>query len=193
MDDASFPGEDILRGKSPREILERLIDGDPLEIEPRCRERLDTLAFLVDLSRTHLRAVARVAHAATRWRGTPPFREWLQERIDFSIRELVTEDREEERAGMLPSEPLDPRYGFVSDVLGIEPELGRRACLAFNSLPDRVRCSYYAVAVLGSTVNDRVAEGYGPPERVRADIKMALQAISRAIGRPRRGPEEWHG
>lgn len=184
MGEASFPGGEILRGKSPREILARLVDGDPLEIEARCRERIEALAYLVDLPRTYLRAVARVAHAAVRWRGEPPLSEWLQERIDFSIGELVDEDREEELGGVPPVESGHSRYAFVSEVLGIEPALGRLACLAFNNLPERVRCSFNAVAVLGMTVNRRVAQGYGPPERVKAEIELAMTAISKAIGRP---------
>lgn len=193
MSEASFPGGEFLRGRSPREILARLVDGDPLEIEARCRERIETLAFLVDPSRTHVRAVARVARAAVRWTGETPLAELLQERIDFSIRELVAEDREEERGGVPPSEPWDPRYTFVSEILGIEPALGRRACIAFNSLPERVRCTYYAIAVLGMSVNRRTAQGYGPPERVKAEVEMAVQTISSAIGRPPGGPGGIHG
>lgn len=73
----SIPGGEILRGGSPREILARLIDGDPLEIEARARDRIQALAFLVDPARTHMRAVARIAHAAPRWRGEPPLTEWF--------------------------------------------------------------------------------------------------------------------
>jgi len=61
--------------------------------------------------------------------------------------------------------------------------------VAFNFLPDRVRGAYFAVLVQGKTVNRYVAEGHGPPERVKADIEMALRAISDAIGRSRRGEE----
>ena len=184
---------EVLRGRSPREILARLVEGDPLEIEARCRERIETLALLVDLQRLHLRTAARVAHAAPSWRGEPPISEWLADRIEVSMRELIREDFEAERSGIPPEKPWDPRYAFVSEALGVEPALARRACVAFNKLPLEVRCVYFAVAVQGKTVNRHVAEGHGPPEKARAQLKMAVQAISKAIGRPLGGEGGLHG
>lgn len=78
----------------------------------------------------------------------------------------------------------DVRFAFLAETLGIPVALARRACVAFNYLPDRIRGAYYAVLVEGKTVNRYVAEGHGPPERVRADIEAAIRAISDAIGPP---------
>ena len=73
-------------------------------------------------------------------------------------------------------------FEFLAETLGIPKALARRACVAFNYQPERVRCAYFAVLVQGKTVNRYVAEGHGPPERVKADIEMALRTISDAIG-----------
>ena len=70
------PGNALLRGGSSREILERIFEGDPLEIEARCRERIETRAYLLDAGRLHLRAVARVARAAPGWKGEPSLAEF---------------------------------------------------------------------------------------------------------------------
>lgn len=182
-------GNALLRGGSAREILKKIFDGDPLEIEARCRERIETRAYLVDVNRLHLRAVARVARAALGWKGDTSLGEFIMERIDYSAQELIQEDREEELSGIPCADPDDVRFAFLAETLGIPIALARRACVAFNYLPERVRCAYFAVLVQGKTVNRYVAEGHGPPERVKADIEMALRTISDAIGRPRGGEE----
>lgn len=183
-----FPGKDLFPGRTPREILEHLIDGDPLELGARCQERIETMAYLLDPARLHLRVVARVAHAAARWRGKPALEPWLAERIDFSIRELIDEDREAQRSGIPPEEQWAAGDAFLSEVLGLEPTLARRACVAFNRQPFEVRSAYFAVAVQGKTVRQQAAEGNGEPAAVRANIMKAVRAISEAIGRPFRGP-----
>jgi hypothetical protein len=187
------PGNALLRGGSPREILKRIFDGDPLEIAARCKERIETRAYLLELGRLHLRAVARVARAAPSWKGDPPLDQFILERIEYSAQELIQEDREEELSGIPCANPDDPRFTFLEETLGIPRALARRACVAFNYLPQRVRCAYFAVLVHGKAVNRYVAEGHGPPERVRADIEMAVQTISDAIGRPRGGEAGPHG
>lgn len=179
-----FSGIELLRGRSARDVLKRLIQGDPLELGPRCRDRIEIEGLLLDPSRLHLRAVARVARAARTYHGESELNGWILGWIDVSIRELLEEDREEERAGVLTSRAQDPRYAFVAETLGIEAPLARRACIAFNRLPREVRSAYYAVLILGKTVNRYVAEGNGPPEMVKARIEVAVQAVSNAIGRP---------
>jgi len=191
-DPAGEPGYALLRGGSAREILKRIFDGDPLEIEARCRAQIETRGYLLDVGRLHLRAIARVARAASGWSGDPSLGEFIMERIEYSAQELIQEDREEELSGTPCADPEDVRFAFLAETLGIPMALARRACVAFNYLPERVRCAYFAVLVQGKTVNRYVAEGHGPPERVKADIEMAVQTISDAIGRPRGGEDEPH-
>jgi hypothetical protein len=183
---------EILRGKSPRQVLERLLQGDPLELAARCRESLEGSARLLDPSRLHLRALARVAHAALHYTGDPPLADWLERRIEQSIQELLAEDREEVRQGLPLPTPSDPRYAFVSEVLGLEPAQALHACVAFNALAHEVRCVWFALTIGGMTVNRYVAEGHGPPGRVKAHLKLALRTIAEATGR-RRSKEEGGG
>jgi DNA-directed RNA polymerase specialized sigma24 family protein len=177
-----FPGKDILGHGSPREILRRIGDGDPLEIIPRSIDYARELAVLIDARRLAIRAMARTAHAAPRYSGTPPLDEWLRKMIDISVNDLIREDREEERAGIPPSEPWDPRFAFVSETFGVEPGAARRASIAFNVLPSDVRRAFFAIAVDRKKLNRYVAEGNGPPEKVRAHVRRALEAISGHLG-----------
>lgn len=164
-----------------------------MEIEARCRERMETEAYLIDLTRLHLRAVARIARAASTWNGTTTLEEFLVERIDVSMQELIQEDREAELSGIPSSEDESARHLFLEETLGIPAAMARRACVAFNYLPPRARRAYFAVLVQGKTLNRYVAEGNGPPEQVKADIELAVRSIDEAIGRPRGGEEEIHG
>jgi hypothetical protein len=187
MGSPDYPGREVLGSGKPRVVLARLMDGDPLEIGPRCQERLQTECWLVDLSRLVLRAYARIAYAAPRYRGRPPLDDWLRSRIDQSVVELVREDREEERTGIPAEEPWDPRYAWVSETLGLEPELARRACIAFNDLPRDVRQTYFAISVEQKSLNRWIAEGNGPPDQVREKLERAFRALSPRPGPP---PEE---
>lgn len=178
MSNEDYPGREILGGGSAKKVLKRLIDGDPLEIGPRCQERIEESAVFVAWDRLWLRAVARVAYAAPNYRGTPPLDVFLAEWIDVAIGDLITEDREEDRKGVPVSTPWDPRYAFVSEQVGIDPALARSACIRFNDLALDVRRTYFAVALGKKTFNRWVAEGNGPPDAIRSQLKQAFEALS---------------
>jgi hypothetical protein len=157
------------------------MEGDPAEIAPRCRDMLRERALLLDPTRLYVRSLARIAHAARRRGNRASLDEWLRDCIAKSIDDLVDEDRETESSGIPPSEPWDPRYAFLTEVLGLEPAIARRACVEFNLLPDRVRCAFFAVAIEGKTLRRFVAEGNGPPAVVRDDIARAAGILGVTI------------
>ncbi len=185
-DSRDWPGRALLGRRNAREVISRLTDGDPLEIRARCIARIEHHARFIDVRRLQLRAVARIAHAAPRYSGEPALDPWLEERIDAAIEDLLNEDAEEDRSDIPATEPWDPRYAFVSETLGIEPALARRACIAFNDLPTDVRRAYFATVVAKKTIHRYVAEGNGPPEKVKGQLQRVLDAIRAAI-EPREG------
>lgn len=173
-----YPGSDLLAGANPKKVLRRLFDGDPLGIAQACSQRLRSKALILDLNRLHMRAIARIAHAAPRYRGHPSLDPWITGRIDQSIKDLIKDDREEERSAMPPSDPREPRFIFLSEALGIEPGLTRKACIKFNDLEPDVRGAFYAVVVEGKKINRYVAEGNGPPDNVLRLVRQALKVFS---------------
>src|SRR5687767_2341511 len=56
----------ILAGASPREVLARLMNGDPLGLAVVVEQRLRVHAYLLDADRVFLRAAARCARLAVR-------------------------------------------------------------------------------------------------------------------------------
>lgn len=187
----SYPGQEILGLGSSRAILARLVDGDPFEIGARCVERLRSEAVLLSLKRVHLRAVARVAYAAPRYHGKPPLTQWLNQRIDESLREVMNEVREDERGGVPAVASSEPLYPYVAAAFGIEPALARRACIAFNELPIATRRAFFAVVVERKTISRYVAEGNGPPSQVKLNLRTATDAIRAATGWRNSGQEGW--
>ncbi len=173
-----FPGSEALRGRSPMEVLHRLLDHDPFELQGRSVGRLEARALLLAERRVYLRTLARVAYAAPKYRGVPPLDEWLEGRIDQAIEEILEEDLEAELSGEPLAVPYESRLVSLSESLGLEIGMTRRACLRFNALPDRARRAFFAVAIQGKTVHRYVAEGQGPPLTVVADLRLALDALS---------------
>lgn len=179
---------ELLRSGSPREVLARLVDGDPLALERRSRTHLAEQALLLDGERLFLRAVARAAFAAPRLDGEVDLEAWLAGQVERAARDLVDEDRAAERAGASPP-PEEERGAFLAGALGLEPAVARRACVVFNDLPPRVRRVWWAAVVERCSLERCVARGLGTPAAVRADLRRALLALS-LLEDPGPGPEE---
>jgi hypothetical protein len=184
---AAFPGAELLSSGSAEEILARILVGDPLGVVDRARAWLDTHAFLIDSNRLGLRAMAHAAHSAKRYRGKPDLHTWLELLMERSVKELVDEDREDERNGVpVVADEVAP-YAFIADALGIESALARRACVIFNGMVEYDRQVFYATSVLGKSVHRHVSEGFGPPARAEAALQRVLSRLNSIDGMPGSG------
>jgi hypothetical protein len=159
---------------SPREVLTKLIDGDPLELGRRCQERTTSQALLLDARRLYLRTCAHVARHAGKYAGTPSLDVWLAEHVRRALKELVAEDAELLRARDLAEIPEDPWVLGIANLLGIEPALASRGCAAFNQAAHGVRSAFFGIVIGGQPIADWASENGTTPERARADLKRAL-------------------
>lgn len=175
--DRHEPWRELFGQGSASEILPRLIQGDRLELWPRCVERITTRCHLIDVERLYYRSVARIAHAGPKYRGRPAFDEFLKGRIDESLNELMREDQEEERRGTPPEPGDSARFRFLNEVLGMEMSVTRGAVVRFNVLDEEVRQTFFALVVEMKRFNRHLAEGNGPPDKVRAQLREAFEAI----------------
>jgi len=174
---AGFEGARWLVGASPNAVLERIYEGDPLGLVPRCEAVLRERALLIDLNRLFLRAAARTAHEAVRYRGEHPLAEWLDLRIEKSVEDLLREDREAEYRGLPPTpEELDG-YAMVTEGTGIEPGLARAVCDTFNSLSLPVRRAFYGAVYLARGITATAQEQGVSIGECEARIREALVAI----------------
>ena len=165
-----------LAGASPREVLARLMCGDPLDLRSRIASVLDERAYLIEHDRLHLRAVARVARAAPRYRGQPDLDPWLRRHVEEALDELLEESEPDE-----PS-PTTP-WGLegLARPLGIEPASARAACLAFNRLPLEERKAFRALVLEGRSLDDLAAHPLadGRPASATEIARAARRALER--------------
>lgn len=172
----------VLGGMSPREVLARLLQGDPLELRRAVAQRLAARAYLFDADRVHLRALAHCARYAVRYRGTPPLEAWLAEIVDQALLELLREDAEAERRAAA----VDPQdlaaLGDLARPLGLEPAAMRRVCLAHNLSSEPERLAFHGLVIQGRELEE-VARSLGiSGVEVARRARRALETVLIAAG-----------
>lgn len=167
----------MLSGNSPREILARVLDGDPLRLRSRCEERVRAQAILLDVHRLHLRTAAHVARSALSYRGTPPIDVWIAEKVRRSVSELLEEAAERAHAGDVVAGATDPVQARLADLLGIEPLVLQRGLVAFNRAPYGVRSAFQALVVEGQSLASWCADNSTAPAPARAALRRAFWAL----------------
>lgn len=181
-DGERFPGAKVLVARSPRVVLERLLAGDPLALRRRTRGVLERERWFLPPACVLFRSAARVAYDAMSYRGRPALDVWLAGRIERAIADALVDQREEERM-QLPAEDAEDGafHAAIARRLGVEETLGRLACTILNGLPLEVRRAVHATVVERKSINRWVAEGHGPPARVRRHLRRARRAIHEAV------------
>lgn len=172
----------LLRDGSPREILHRLLDGDPLSIWPLVDARLAEHAFFVDPSRTRLRATARVAFDARRFDDREDLRDWLLARAERAIVEILAEQQAEELQSLpaASSEDFD-YYQAIGESIGIDADLARLCCARLNGLDAPSRRAFRALAVDGLALEDAVRREAIDAEQLLARFEHAVKAVVAAF------------
>lgn len=162
-------------GKPPSQLLELMLDGDPLGLGRLAMDRCDELALMVSSGRLHARAVARAAYAGSRYRGQPPLEEWTAALVERALSEILEEDRHGARRGLPIVDEED--YRILTRRIELSPEAARAACVAFNDLPGPVRRSYFALSDGVRTVAE-IAEAEGVSDaQVRGWVAEALRTL----------------
>jgi hypothetical protein len=172
-----FPGRELLSGSDPMKILARLHQDDALELWPRCAAHINDQAVLLQPDRLYMRLTARLAYAAPRYRGNPPLGNWISERMEVSLRELLSDDREAERRELPTGLEQDPRYVFLSKTLGIELGLAPRVCNRFNSLSQDQRAVFFGVMIEGRGIHGYAQDHGLPFDQVRGSLARVIRAI----------------
>jgi len=174
-------GDGLFRGSSPRDVLFRLADGDPLEIGARVDSLLEENAFLMEPGRVHLRALARVAYSAFLHPPPQDLGPWLSERILGAAQELLEEDRESEQSGGPPPSTPTTFAQFVA-AFGVEQELARRVSVAFHDLPFLRRQLVRATLEDGSSLTELARRFGRPTDELKTELRNAVESLQRAAG-----------
>jgi hypothetical protein len=139
-------------------VLARIATDDPLRLRPAVVERLRQRCQLLDASQVHLRCIALCARAACRYQGTPSLKEWLLERLDEAIEQLLAED---------PAvETDDGAWAPLASPLGLDPRTARLACGVFNQLPMDQRRAFFRLVIEREV-----------PEHVALDLELEAESL----------------
>ena len=168
----------LLSGSSPREVLARLVTGDPLGVRALVARRLREHCYLLDADRVYLRAIARCARFSARYRGQPALEQWLTERVDEALGDLLREDLEAARRGAWaagsktgPGRQSGPgsksgtgapggAHEDFARPLGLDPARMRLACVAFNHTNLPARRAFFDLVIEGRSL-DALARSSG--------------------------------
>lgn len=137
----------LLAFGGPRDVLARIVDGDPLGLRALLAERLAKSHLLVDADRVHLRALALTARHAPAYRGRPGLEEWLGALVDRALDEVIAE--EVELLELVPSS-REPELGTFAELarpLALLPREARRACARFNRAPRESRAAFFELVL----------------------------------------------
>jgi hypothetical protein len=167
----------LLRAPNAREVLRRLVQGDPLRVEERVRARIDALALLVEFEPVVQATMANIAYFAARYRGRPEFESWMAQRVEAGIERVLENEAELDRTQRSFDTPTE-LHVRIGGALGMNPRLVRPALVVFNSLPLRVRRVFQAVVVERRALDSLPLERFGPLEVRERRLRAALESIS---------------
>jgi DNA-directed RNA polymerase specialized sigma24 family protein len=177
---------ELLVGRSPEEVLERILADDPLRLRALAARTIRASCRFVDADRVVLRAFARVAHGVT-VAGPPAARRWIEDEVAASVEDLLAA----ERASVVAStrEPADEGSGPASAFavlgrpLGVDGDALRRACDAFNRRPAPEREAYFALVVDRVGLDEAAQRSGVSATEVARRARRALEAILEAAAR----------
>jgi DNA-directed RNA polymerase specialized sigma24 family protein len=175
--DADARRRTLLMGGTPREILCRIVQGDPLELRTRVARRLRAENYLFDADRVHLRTLARCARFANRYQGRPDLDEWLDQIVGEAIDDLLREDLELARRTDRGADEPSAAFTTLAKPLGLDPVAMRRACAAFNRLGAADRKAFFELVIEGGSLDELArASGDGATEIARR-ARRALDVL----------------
>lgn len=175
------PRRALLAFGGPRDVLARIVDGDPLGLRPLLAARVRGRCLLVDADRVHLRALALCARHAPSYRGRPALEEWLTLLVDRALDEVIDEEAQRLVRSSTSHEVEDGAFAQLARPLGLAPEEARRACARFNRLPQEQREAFHAWVLERGTLDELARRtGLGASEFAR----RARRALSALLGAP---------
>ncbi len=175
----------LLAGGSPREILCRIVQGDPLGMRDRVARRLHAEAYLLDADRVQLRALARCARFAGRYQGRPELAAWLDEIVDQAIEDLLREDVEVDVGRDSSAATPGAAFTALAAPLGLEPEAMQRACAAFNRLPAADRAAFFELVIHRRSLDDLARRSGESASEIARRARRALEVVLQVPTAPR--------
>jgi hypothetical protein len=165
---------------SPREVLARIVPGDPLGVRDAVAQALRAACVFLDADRVHLRALALVAREAARFRGRPELGTWLTEQSERAVAAILREDATASASGETRRDP-GGAFAQLARPLGLDADALRRGCAAFNRLPTADRAAFFALAIWNRRLDDLVRESGESATEIARRARRGLDAVMLAL------------
>ena len=163
--------------EGPREVLPRLVEGDPLQLLERCARHLTSEALLLDLERLHARSLALIARQLPEAK-VEDVNDWIAARVSEAASQLVDEELYEDRLGFPPSGTVDPRSEFLVGALGIEPAMTRQISVSFHRLPVGDPRTFWRAVVSGESLSEITEESGETHDHVIEGLRRVIRSLS---------------
>lgn len=186
--DASAQRLRMLLSGTRREVLARLVCGDPLQLGRRLALAMARVGVLVEVERAQLRAAARLAFEASH--GLPPsgLEAWVQRQVDAA----VLEGSEAPAGTGTPSDAdVAPREGPLEEFarsLGLPEGAGPRLLDALNRCPEPERRAFLALAVQGGDLDALAHAQQTNASEIGRRARRALETLLRCLSTPSTAP-----
>lgn len=168
---------DLLRtGRTPEDVLERLMADDPLRLRALAGQRIRASARFVDADRVVLRGLARIAHAAT-LDGPPRDRSWLVAEVDAAIDDVVAQERAASPGGEHDASPFE----VLARPVGLDGRALRVACDDFNARPFVERIAFFSLFVEARSLDAAAVACSTTPTEVARRARRALDSMLDAV------------
>jgi hypothetical protein len=166
-----------LSGGTPREILARIVHDDPLHVRERVALALRARRLLLDADRVQLRALAHVARAAVSYRGRPELVDWIDVQVTRAIDDLLAADEHADQVASSSDADFSAGFAALARPLGLEPAQMRRACSAFNRLPEPERRAFFELVIDGRSLDELARNGRESATEIARCARRALETI----------------
>jgi hypothetical protein len=179
----------LLGDRSEPEILERLLDGDPIELYPSAVRWGRENGVLLDPDRMFLRLAASVAASSPAGRDVELV-DWLDGRMEEAVRTILEEDLAEFRGERVASGEY--HHAYLGQIFALELDAALGASVRFNALPRRSRRAFMALFIEDRKIADCIEAGLGTLESLRDDGRAGLTALTgRAPARKSKPAGQW--
>jgi len=174
---------------TPREVLARLVQDDPLGVRDEVGARLRADALLLDADRVHLRALARISRFANRYRGHPELPAWIESAVAEATQEVLREEHDVCRTPAGAQSGSTSVFSSLAPPLGLEPSAMRAACAAFNALPYAERSTFADLVLRGRSLDETARSSGESATEVARRARRALDVIL-ACALPQSGAQD---
>ena len=161
----------------PVDRLRTLYEQDPLRISSRTEAWLCCHGYLFDRLSMSLKVLTALAADLPGMAGEELLEGRIKQVFAQTSRSMMNLDRLKALAQEPIGQPLEARFTFLHQILGIDLAHLRGACVAINALPENTRMTFHSMLVQGKGIGRYAQESGMLPHVVKSHLVRALSIV----------------